>query len=311
MKRMVVLRALPLACGLVLALAVQSPEAFGASWATGVEAILPGNAGSNPNAFLAWVSCASTGKCSAAGSYNDSSGNQQGLVLTETAGTWAMGAEASLPASAASSPNVSLRSVSCAPAGNCSAVGDYADSSSHRRGLLLTETAGIWTMGVKASLPANTGSNPGVRLDSVSCASVANCSAVGAYDDSVGSRQGLLLSTLRRLTVLKGGSGRGSVTSSPAGINCGPSCSHGFDNGRSVTLTARPIRGSGFAGWSGTCSGRGGCRVKMTADRAVTARFALLPNTKITKAKIDVAQQRAKFKFKAAGKSTGFRCALV
>ena len=49
----------------------------------------------------------------------------------------------------------------------------------------------------------------------------------------------------------------------------------------------------------------------MTADRTVTARFALLPNTKITKAKIDPANQRAKFKFKALGKSTGFRCALV
>ena len=51
--------------------------------------------------------------------------------------------------------------------------------------------------------------------------------------------------------------------------------------------------------------------MKMTADRTVTARFALLPNTKITKAKIDKAKHRAKFKFKALGKSTGFQCALV
>src|SRR2546430_16781485 len=134
MKRMVVLRALPLACGLVLALAVQSPEAFGASWATGVEAILPGNAGSNPNVFLASVSCASTGKCSAAGSYNNSSGNQQGLLLAETPGAWAMGAEASLPAGAASRPNVSLPPVSWASAGNSSAVGDSARRPSDPQG---------------------------------------------------------------------------------------------------------------------------------------------------------------------------------
>ena len=52
--------------------------------------------------------------------------------------------------------------------------------------------------------------------------------------------------------------------------------------------------------------------MKMTADRTVTARFVLLPpNTKITKAKIDKSHHRAKFKFKALGKSTGFRCALV
>src|SRR5205085_6677599 len=78
-----------------------------------------------------------------------------------------------------------------------------------------------------------------------------------------------------------------------------------------VTVTAHPARGSGFAGWSGACSGRGACRVKMTAERTVTARFALLPNTKITKAKIDRANHRAEFKFKARGKSKGFQCALV
>ena len=47
------------------------------------------------------------------------------------------------------------------------------------------------------------------------------------------------------------------------------------------------------------------------ADRTVAARFVLLPNTKITEAKIDPANNRAKFKFKARGKSTGFQCALV
>ena len=278
---------------------------------TGVEAILPAGTASNPTVPLASVSCASAGNCGAVGHYSDSAGNTQGLLLTETAGAWATGVEASLPGNAGSSPNVSIRSVSCASAGNCSAVGDYLDSSAHSQGLLLTEIAGIWTTGVEASLPANGGSNPGARLDSVSCASVANCSAVGYYSDSSGHGQGLLLSTVRRLKVLKKGSGRGSVTSSPAGINCGASCSHGFDNGRSVTLTTRAARGSWFAGWSGACSGKGGCRVKMTAERTVTARFALLPNTKITKAKIDPANQRAKFKFKARGKSKGFQCALV
>src|SRR5207248_6041925 len=85
------------------------------------------------------------------------------------------------------------------------------------QGLLLTETAGTWATGVAASLPANAGSNPAVSLFSVSCASAGNCGAVGSYDDSSGNTQGLLLRTVRRLTVLKKGSGRGSVTSSPVG----------------------------------------------------------------------------------------------
>src|SRR5439155_925475 len=281
------------------------------TWAMGVEATPPAGAATDPQVFLDPVSCGSAGNCSAVGNYADSSSHNEGLLLTETAGTWATGVEASLPAGAGTDPNVFLASVSCGSAGNCSAVGNYHESSGHRPALLLTETAGTWATGVAASAPANAASDPGAHLDSVSCPSPGDCTAVGAYDDSSGHRQGLLLSTLRRLTVLKAGSGHGSVRSSPAGINCGASCSHSFVSGRSVTLTARPVGGSGFAGWSGACSGRGGCRVKMTAERTVTARFELLPDTKITKSKIDKTNRRAKFKFKARGKSTGFQCALV
>src|SRR5205814_5666419 len=131
------------------------------------------------------VSCVSAGNCTAVGSYTDSSGYRRGVVLTETARTWAMGVEASLPGNAASNPKVSLRSVSCATAGNCSAVGNYDDSSSHTQGLLLTETAGTWT-GVEAILPAGTASNPTVPLASVSCASAGNCGAVGHYYGGTG-----------------------------------------------------------------------------------------------------------------------------
>src|SRR5438067_10846440 len=128
MKRMVVLRAFPLACGLVLTLAAHSPEAFAASWATGAEAILPANAGSDPHVFPYSLSCPSAGNCSAVGTYSDSSGHTQGLLLTETAGTWAAGLEAMLPANAGSDPGVGL-AVACGSAGGCSAVGEYADGS--------------------------------------------------------------------------------------------------------------------------------------------------------------------------------------
>ncbi|TML37024.1 MAG: hypothetical protein E6G29_02725, partial [Actinobacteria bacterium] len=183
-----------LACGVLLGFALQSSEAFAASWAPGVEASLPGDAQSNPNVTPNSVSCASAGNCGAVGYYLDSSNHQQGLLLSETAGTWATGVEASLPANAGSDPNVNLTSVSCASAGNCGAVGSYDDSSGHRHGLLLTETAGTWATGVEASLPANAGSNPAVGLSSVSCASAGNCSAVGDYSDSSGHHNGLLLS---------------------------------------------------------------------------------------------------------------------
>jgi GH35 family endo-1,4-beta-xylanase len=75
------------------------------------------------------------------------------------------------------------------------------------------------------------------------------------------------------LTVTRAGTGTGTVTSSPAGINCGGTCSANFASGTSVTLTAAAASGSTFAGWSGACTGTGGCTVSMTQARSVTATF--------------------------------------
>ena len=75
------------------------------------------------------------------------------------------------------------------------------------------------------------------------------------------------------LTVLKNGAGSGTVTSAPAGINCGATCSAAFAAGTGVTLTATPAVGSVFVGWGGACSGVGSCQVTMTDARSVTATF--------------------------------------
>jgi len=76
------------------------------------------------------------------------------------------------------------------------------------------------------------------------------------------------------LTVNKNGTGSGTVTSSPSGINCGVTCSASFAQGTTVTLTATPASGSVFAGWGGAgCSGTGGCTVTMSAAQSVTATF--------------------------------------
>ena len=183
---------LALLCGVLLALAVPSSEAF--VWA-GHSA----NAGSWLD--VSWVSCTSAGNCTVVGDYVDSAGDVQGLLFTETSGAWAAGVEASLPANAGTDPRVGLSSVFCASAGNCTAVGDYVDSSGDLQGLLLTETAGVWATGVEANPPANADTEPfpvgrylpGVSLYSVSCASAGNCSAIGEYTDSAGHEQGLVL----------------------------------------------------------------------------------------------------------------------
>ncbi len=76
-----------------------------------------------------------------------------------------------------------------------------------------------------------------------------------------------------QLSVSKAGTGSGTVTSSPAGINCGADCSENYTDGTSVTLSQSAAAGSTFAGWSGACSGTGSCVVSMTQARSVTATF--------------------------------------
>jgi uncharacterized repeat protein (TIGR02543 family) len=80
----------------------------------------------------------------------------------------------------------------------------------------------------------------------------------------------------RMLSVTKAGSGSGTVTSSPAGIDCGATCAASFPNGTMVTLTATPDAGSTFTGWIGDCTGTGPCTVTMDQDRAVTASFDIV-----------------------------------
>ncbi|RPJ60323.1 MAG: PKD domain-containing protein, partial [Acidobacteria bacterium] len=82
------------------------------------------------------------------------------------------------------------------------------------------------------------------------------------------------------LTVIKVGGGAGWISSSPAGIDCGSSCSAAFPASSVVTLTASASPGSVFDGWSGEgCSGTGICQVAMTQAKNVAANFTLLPRT--------------------------------
>jgi hypothetical protein len=98
-------------------------------------------------------------------------------------------------------------------------------------------------------------------------------------DDEAGVRFSYPEPVFATLTVTRSGTGSGTVTSSPAGIDCGSSCSESYPGGVTVTLTASPAAGSVFAGWSGACAGTGACAGPMTSDRSVGATFNLAPVT--------------------------------
>jgi len=80
---------------------------------------------------------------------------------------------------------------------------------------------------------------------------------------------------LHTLTVSKGGTGIGTVTSDPVGIGCGTNCQAGFDLGTVVTLRAAPDSSSSFEGWSGDPDCSDGV-VTMDANKNCTATFKVI-----------------------------------
>jgi hypothetical protein len=75
------------------------------------------------------------------------------------------------------------------------------------------------------------------------------------------------------LGVSKSGTGSGTVSSTPAGISCGLTCTHAFDSGTKVMLVAAAASGSVFKGWGGACAGTGSCEVTMSAAQSVSVTF--------------------------------------
>ncbi|HVN17851.1 MAG TPA: hypothetical protein VMU05_03735 [Dongiaceae bacterium] len=80
------------------------------------------------------------------------------------------------------------------------------------------------------------------------------------------------------LTVnLTSGAGDGTITSAPAGVNCGNGntiCAAAFASGQTVSLTAASNTGHNFLGFGGcTTSGGNACTVVMNGNVTVTASF--------------------------------------
>jgi len=104
------------------------------------------------------------------------------------------------------------------------------------------------------------------------CAGPGTCALTLTTATTVGATFGPAPVTL---TVVRAGLGNGSVTSAPAGITCGTTCSASFPSGSPVVLTATPVGGAVFVGWSGGgCTGAGTCTVTPVGATTVTATFA-------------------------------------
>ena len=70
--------------------------------------------------------------------------------------------------------------------------------------------------------------------------------------------------------------GDGVVTSTDGYIDCPGVCTHIYADNTPITLNASPGQGSGFAGWSGGCTGTGTCNLVIRQNETVAATFATL-----------------------------------
>jgi len=71
-----------------------------------------------------------------------------------------------------------------------------------------------------------------------------------------------------QIAVTKDGTGSGTVTSSPSGIDCGATCTASFNQGLRLTLTATPASGSSFTGWTAGCLPNRGASASMCRPAA-------------------------------------------
>ena len=104
---------------------------------------------------------------------------------------------------------------------------------------------------------------------------------VGTIDVDYGPDGGVgftcVATATHSLAVTRTGSGSGTVTSAPDGIDCPGTCTEDFPATSTVVLSATPDTDHVFTGWSGDCTGvQPTCTLAMTSDRDVTANFRLL-----------------------------------
>ena len=150
----------------------------GGSWGTAHEVRgIPALPKGSQHAEVVSVSCAAAGNCSAGGGYIDSSGHGQAFAVSETGGTWGRAKE--VAGALNTGGDAFTESVSCAAAGNCTAVGLLDQANGYRQGFAVSQTNGTWGPAEKIAGTRATSTRGSGVIESVSCATAGNCSAGG------------------------------------------------------------------------------------------------------------------------------------
>ncbi|TMB15409.1 MAG: DUF3466 family protein [Deltaproteobacteria bacterium] len=133
--------------------------------------------------------------------------------------------------------------------------------------------AAAFDQGTSVALTAAPAS--GFRFDGWggACSGPGGCTVTMQGETQVWATFAAIPPTQHAMTVILTGTGSGTVSSQPNGIDCGSTCSATFDEGVGVTLTPAAAAGSQFDGWGGACTGTDSCAVSMNREQVVAARF--------------------------------------
>ncbi|CAB5057396.1 MAG: hypothetical protein F2934_03425 [Actinobacteria bacterium] len=162
----------------------------GGTWGNAVPATYAaGIQNAAPYAYFNSVSCASAGNCTAAGAFKDQGGNTQAFTQSSTGGTWGNAVPTTFAADIQNAaPNAYFNSVSCTPAGYCTAAGQFKDLGGNTQAFAQTSTGGTWGNAVPTTFATGIqNATPYAYFNSVSCAPAGYCTAAGTFKDLAGN----------------------------------------------------------------------------------------------------------------------------
>jgi len=188
-------------------------------WARAFTPRLPANADSPVSAELQAVACTRDGSCTAVGSYQDSSGNAQTMMLAKPpAGPWRQATEIASPPNAAANPDAYMTGISCSAPGTCVAVGNYSVSPNQFEAMGAVESRGTWHRATEIATPRGAIASTFTAITSISCLAAGPCLGAGQYAVSATQSRAMVV------TESKGRFGRAlAITAVPPGASAHPS----------------------------------------------------------------------------------------
>jgi hypothetical protein len=142
---------------------------------------------------LTSLSCGATGDCTAGGIYGDAAGQLQAFIVNEVGGVWGNASQLFATQTLGSGLSNSLNGIECPSAGDCTAIGEFADVQGNAQPFVVDETNHSWSPAIEVPGVQSLNNSAGATLTTISCSAVGNCSAGGTYTDANTDTQAFLV----------------------------------------------------------------------------------------------------------------------